>query len=116
MMDGHGKSDSPIVSGKPPNNAVEPAEESGERRGLAKGNSFGGATRRTQRRGSVSNALDRVRQAARSDRKQRFTALLHHVYAIERLRAAYLAVKRDAAAGIDGETWQHYGEDLESNL
>src|SRR5512139_53406 len=116
MMDGHGKSDSPIVSGKPPNNAVEPAEESGERRGLAKGNSFGGATRRTQRRGSVSNALERVRQAARSDRKQRFTALLHHVYAIERLRAAYEALNPRASAGVDGETWEHYGRHLEAKL
>ena len=64
------------------------------------------------RRGSV----ERVRQAAEKDRRQRFTALLHHVYDVERLRAAYLALKRDAAAGVDGETWRHYGEDLEANL
>ena len=92
MMDGRGKSDSPIVSGKPPNKAAEPAAEAAERRGLAKGNSVGGTTLRTQRRGGVSSALERVRQAARRDRKQRFTALLHHVYAIERLRAAYEAL------------------------
>ena len=46
----------------------------------------------------------------------RFTALLHHVYNVERLRAAYNALKRDAAPGIDGETWEHYGEALEPNL
>jgi len=71
---------------------------------------------RTQGRASVPSALERVRQAARKDRKQQFTALMHHVYDIDRLRAAYLAIKRDAAAGIDGETWRHYGENLEGNL
>jgi hypothetical protein len=55
-------------------------------------------------------------EAARKDRKQRFTSLLHHVYDVDRLRLAYLATKRDAAAGIDGETWRHYGENLEANL
>jgi len=57
-----------------------------------------------------------VRQAAEGDRKQRFTALLHHVYDVEHLRTAYHALKRDAAAGIDGETWGHYGEGLEAHL
>ena len=46
----------------------------------------------------------------------RFTALLHHIYDRERLKAAYFALKRDAAPGVDGETWQHYGEALEANL
>src|SRR5246500_549341 len=50
------------------------------------------------------------------DKKQRFTALLHHIYDVERLRTAYLAIKKDAAAGVDGETWEHYGENLEANL
>jgi group II intron reverse transcriptase/maturase len=116
MMDGRGKSDSPVVSRKPPNNTEEPVAEAGERRGLAKGNSLGGPTLRTQRRAGVSSALDRVRQVARSDRKQRFTALLHHVYDVERLRAAYAALNPRASAGIDGETWTHYGQDLEANL
>jgi group II intron reverse transcriptase/maturase len=53
---------------------------------------------------------------AQRDRKQRFTALLHHVYDVTRLQAAYLALKRDAAAGVDGETWQSYGQTLEANL
>ena len=116
MMDGHGKSDSPIVSRKPPNKAAEPAAEAGERRGLAKGNSLKRTTPRTQRRAGVSQALDRVRQAAKRDRKQRFTALLHQGYAIERLRAAYEALNPRASAGIDGETWAHYGQNLEANL
>jgi group II intron reverse transcriptase/maturase len=71
---------------------------------------------RTQSRAGAPSALERVRQAAERDRRQRFTALLHHVYDIERLRKAYLALKRDAAAGVDGETWRHYGEELEANL
>jgi group II intron reverse transcriptase/maturase len=116
MMDGRGQSDRSRVPGKLPNNAEEPAAEAVEGRGRTKGNSLGGNALRTQSRASASSALERVRQAARKDRKQRFTALLHHVYAIERLRAAYFALKHHAAAGIDGETWRHYGEKLEANL
>jgi len=87
-----------------------------EGRGLAKGNLPGCNAVRTQSRAAAPSALERVRQAAARDRKQRFTALLHHVHDGERLRAAYLALKREAAPGIDGETWQSYGENLESNL
>jgi hypothetical protein len=116
MRDGRGKSDSPIVSGKPPNKAVEPAAEAGERRRLAKGNSPQHTTPRTQRRAGVFSALERVRQAAKRDRQQRFTAHLHHVYALERVRAAYEARTPRAAEGIDGETGRHYGRNLEANL
>src|SRR5574342_763141 len=116
MRDGRGKSDSPIVSRKPPNKAGEPAAEAGERRRLAEGNPPQRTTPRTQSRAGVPHALERVRQAARRDRKQRFAALLHHVYASERLRAAYEALNPRAVAGIDGETWRHYGQNLEANL
>jgi retron-type reverse transcriptase len=116
MMDGRGKSDSSVVPGKPPNKAEEPAAEAVEGRGLAKGNLPERNIGRTQSRDEMPSALERVRQAARRDRKQKFTALLHHVYDIDRLRAAYFALKRDAAAGIDGQTWRHYGETLEANL
>ena len=116
MMHGRGKSDSPRVSGTPPNNAAGPAAEAGERRGRAEGNSLGGSALRTQGRAGVSSALERVRQAARQERKQRFTALLHHGSAFERLRAAYAARNPRASAGIDGETWEHYGQTLEANL
>jgi group II intron reverse transcriptase/maturase len=116
MMDGSGKSDSLVVPQKRPNKAAEPAAEGVEGRGLAKGNSPEHNAHRTQSRESAPSALERVRQAARKDRKQKFTALLHHVYDIERLRAVYFALKRDAAAGIDGETWRHYREGLEENL
>ncbi len=116
MMDGRGKSDSPVVPGKPPNKAEEPAAEVVEGRGLAKGKPPESNAPRTQGRTGALSALERVRQVAQKDRKQRFTALLHHVYDVGRLRGAYLAVKRNAAAGVDGETWQHYGENLEANL
>ena len=116
MMDGRGKSDSPVVPGKPPNKAEATAAEAVEERRLTKGNSPERNASRTQSRSDAPSALERVRQAAQRDRKQRFTALLHHVYDVARLRASYFALKRDAAAGIDGETWRHYGENLDTNL
>jgi group II intron reverse transcriptase/maturase len=115
-MNADGKSDRPGVPAKSPNKAEGAAAEAMEGRGRTKGNLLEGNTLRTQGRDGVHSALERVRQVAREDRKQRFTALLHHVYDIERLRSAYLAIKRDAAAGVDGETWEHYREDLEGNL
>ncbi len=111
-----GKSDSPVIPEKLPNKTGPSVTEAAEGRGLAKGNSSGQNTHRTQCRGRVPSALNRVRGIARRNTKQRFTALLHHVYDEDRLRRAYLGLRRDASAGIDGETWGHYGEDLESNL
>jgi group II intron reverse transcriptase/maturase len=87
-----------------------------EGRGLAKGNTLEQNASRTPSRQGAPSALERIRQAAQKDRQQRFTALLHHVYDKDRLRQAYFALKRDAAPGVDGETWQHYGERLEENL
>jgi RNA-directed DNA polymerase len=87
-----------------------------EGRGAAKGNSRQRDTLRMQGREGVQQALARVRQAARRDKGLRFTTLLHHVYNPEMLRQAYLALKRDAAPGVDGQTWQSYGRDLEANL
>ena len=116
MMNGCGKSDGSVVPAKSLNNAEGPATEAPEGRELAEGNSSECNALRTQGREGTPSALERVRQAATRDKKQRFTALLHHVYDVERLRAAYLAMKKDAAAGVDGETWEHYGETLEANL
>lgn len=116
MMHGRGKSDRSTVPKKPPNNAGRPAAEAVEGKVLAKGNSPEGNAFRTQRRGDAHSALEQVRRAARKDRQQRFTALFHHIYNVDRLRAAYFALKRDASAGVDGETWRHYGEVLEDNL
>jgi RNA-directed DNA polymerase len=60
--------------------------------------------------------VGRVRQVAEQKKGVRFTALLHHIYAIDTLRAAFYNLERDAAPGVDGETWEHYGEKLEANL
>lgn len=116
MMNGRGKSDRSTVPRKPPNNVGQPTAEAVEGKDLAKGNSPEGNAFRTQRRRDARSALERVRRVARKDRKKRFTALLHHVYDLDRLRDAYFALKRDASAGVDGETWRHYGEALEGNL
>src|SRR5438552_17015794 len=115
MMDGCGKSDSLVVPGKPPNNAEEPAAEVVEGRGLAKGNLPERNVRRTQSRESTPSALERVREAARRDRKQRFTALLHHVYAIERLRVAYWELKGDSASVLEQAMGTHHGEYADGN-
>ncbi len=114
MMDGYGKSDSPILPKRPPNKAS--AAEGVEGRGLAKGNLPEHEASRTQSRTGAPSGLERVRQAAVKDRKQRFTALFHHVYQVDLLREAYFSLKRNAAPGIDGETWRQYGERLEENL
>lgn len=116
MMHDDGKSDRWVIPAKPPNNAAEPAAEVVEGSERTKGNSLDGHEARTQGRGHASAGIERVRQAAKQDRKQRFTALLHHVYDEQRLRRAYFALKRDAAAGVDGATWRQYGEALEANL
>jgi RNA-directed DNA polymerase len=79
MMNERGQSDRPVVPGKLLNKAEEPAAEAVEGRGRAKGNSGEGDVLRTPGRAGALSALDRVRQAAERDRKQRFTALLHHV-------------------------------------
>ena len=108
-----GKSDSPVLPAKPSNKAV--AAERVEERGLTKGN-MDSETRSGPRAGRrVSRELDRVRQAAERDKDARFTALLHHMD-VDCLREAYRALNPKAAAGVDGVTWEAYGENLEDNL
>jgi retron-type reverse transcriptase len=116
MTNGPGKSDRPTVPEKSPNNAGQPAAEGMEGRGLAKGNLPQQNASRIQSRGDAPSALERVRQAAAKDKKLRFTALLHHIYNLDTLRMAYFGLKKEAAPGVDGETWRHYGEQLEVNL
>lgn len=115
MMHGREKSGSPIVAVKPANESGRPPEESGEPRGGAEGNAVERGTRRTPRRESVSPGLDRVRQAARTQKQERFTALLHHVD-VDLLRAAYGWLRQEASAGVDGVTWDAYGVGLEHKL
>src|SRR6266568_5521200 len=116
MMNEHGKSDRPVVPAKSPNKAGQPAAEETEGSGLTKGNLQQQNAFRTPSRTDAPSALERVRQAASKDKEVRFTALLHHIYNPETLRKAYFSLKKEAAPGVDGETWRHYGETLEHNL
>src|SRR6266545_4337187 len=114
MHDG-GESDSPVVPAKLPNKTGRPVAEAVEERGLAEGN-MASKTRPGRSAGTdAPSALDRVRRVAQRDKQARFTALLHHVD-VDRLRAAYRAIRPDAAPGVDGETWRSYGQQLEERL
>ena len=115
MMHGREKSDFAIVAMKPANKAGQPAAEWVERRAETEGNMVEPRTRRTPSRESGSQGLDRVRQAAKARKKERFTALLHHV-SVDLLKDAYFWLKRNAAPGVDGVTWQEYAQDLEANI
>src|SRR3974377_1011943 len=114
-MHGHEKSYSAIVAKKLPNKAGQPAAEAVEPRAGTKGNAGQKSTRRAQIRESVSQALERVRNAARQRKKEKFTALLHHI-SVETLELAFYALKRRAAPGVDGVTWQEYEADLVRRL
>src|SRR5262245_9455519 len=113
------QSDPAIGAGKPTNKTEAPsvadAAEPVEQRAGAKGNASGQSTHRIQSRERVSQALDRVRKAARLRKKEKFTALLHHI-SVDLLREAFFALKRDAAPGVDGVTWRAYEADLDLNL
>jgi RNA-directed DNA polymerase len=115
VMHGREKSDSAIRAMKPANKAGQPATEQVEQRAETEGNMVESRTRRTLSRESVLQGLDRVRQAAKARKKERFTALLHHV-SVDLLREAYFWLKRNAAPGVDGVTWQEYAQELEANL
>jgi retron-type reverse transcriptase len=114
-MHGREKSDPVVVAGKPANKAVSVAAEPVEPRTGTTGNASQQSTHRAQDRERVSQALERVRHAARQRKKERFTALFHHVN-ISLLRLSFYALKRDAAPGVDGVTWPDYEADLERKL
>src|SRR5260221_14432978 len=95
MMKGRERSDPAIVARNPANNGGQPGEERVERRAGTEGNAGQQSTRRAQDREGVSQALERVRQAAKQRRRERFTALFHHLNPAM-LRTAFFALKRDA--------------------
>jgi RNA-directed DNA polymerase len=142
-MNGHGESDRPVVPAKPANKSfwdfAQELAERAEGRGLAKekeedhaqgeallhAEPANRADRTQSRVGQGASrvdpegphaALDRIRQAARRDKGLTFTNLWHHVYDLDRLRQAFFDLKRRAAAGVDGQTWHAYAQDLEANL
>src|ERR1700674_5077837 len=124
MMHGHDKSDPAIVAVKPANKveqlaaeqsaAVPTAAEPAEPRAGTEGNADQQSTCRTQSRVSVSQALERIRKVARERKKERFTALFHHI-SVELLGDAFYELKEDAAPGVDRLTWEDYEVELERN-
>ena len=118
MMHDREKSDPAVVAAKLANNASvskTDAAELVEPRAGTKRNTADQSTHRAQNRDRVSQALDRVRLAARQQKKAKFTALSHHI-TVDLLRTSFLALKRNAAAGVDGVRWRTYAADLDRNL
>jgi hypothetical protein len=115
MTNGREKSDPAIVAVKPTNKAERSAAEPVEPRARTKGNAERIDTLRAQDRESASHGLDRVRQAARERKKERFTALLHHI-SVDLLGEAFFDLKKTASPGVDGLTWRDYEADLERKL
>src|ERR1700676_2267805 len=115
MMYEREKSGPAVVAVKRVNNAERSAAEPVEPRAGAKGNASQHSTDRAQKRATVSHGLERIRQAARQRKKDKFTTLLHHI-SPDHLEQAFLELKEDAAAGVDGLRWQDYAVDLERNL
>jgi RNA-directed DNA polymerase len=114
-MNGQEKSDPAIVAGKPTNEAQRCGSEPAEPRAGTEENASQQSTRRAQDWRSVSQALERIRQAARQRKEERFTALFHHL-SIEMLEDGFDGLEQDASAGVDGLTWKEYDADRERNL
>jgi len=115
MMHERGKSDSAVGAMKPANKAERSAAELVEQRAGTKGNADQQSTRRAQDRESVSQALGRIRQAAKQRKKEKFTTLFHHI-SVELLRLSFFEIKKDAAPGVDGLMWQDYEAGLDRNI
>jgi RNA-directed DNA polymerase len=109
------KSDLPVVAVKWANNVASAAAELMERRGRAKENVELQSTVRTQSREAVSQAQARIREAVIRNRKDKLTALLHHL-TVDVLRASFFGLKKSAAPGVDEMTWTEYAEGIEENL
>ena len=115
MMHERGKSDFAVGATKPANKAERSAAELVEQRAGTKGNADQQSTCRAQDRESVSQALGRIRQAAKQRKKEKFTTLFHHI-SVELLRLSFFEIKKDAAPGVDGLTWQDYEAGLDRNI
>src|SRR5207245_8826661 len=110
-----GAADRRIVPAKCPNKGEQASAEGREGRRPTKENIGQATPPRSQSRTSELNDRRGVREAARRDKRTRFTALLHHV-TVQLLRDSYYALKREAAPGVDGVTWQEYGRELDKKL
>jgi RNA-directed DNA polymerase len=114
-MYGSRDSYSGIVPAKPPNNTRPVVAEEVEERPLTKENTDQSNPRRAQDRTSGPSGLERVREAAKQDGKLQFNNLLHHV-TVELLEQSYFSLKKKAAPGVDGTTWEEYGQGLEAKI
>src|SRR5437879_2925427 len=114
-MHADGESDGCVIPTKCSNNGGQPLAEGMEGRRPAKENIEQATAPRTLSRISAGSSLLGVRQAARKDKRTRFTALLHTV-TVDLLRVSFYALKREAAPGIDGVTWKEYETVLEEKL
>jgi retron-type reverse transcriptase len=114
-MNGRKQSDPAIVAGKSSNKSALAEAEAMEPRAGAEENAGGQNTLRTLSRERVTHALARVRERARQKKKEKFTALLHHINP-DSLRLAFYALKRKAAAGVDGMTWQEYEQNVDARI
>src|SRR5438445_5314009 len=110
-----GEADGCVVPSKCPNKGGQPPAEGMEGRQPTKENTGQPTAPRTQSRISELSDLLGVRKAARKDKRTRFTALLHHV-TVALLRDGFYALKREAAAGVDGVSWKEYETGLDENL
>ncbi len=115
MMNGAKKSDSLIIPAKPANKAGPPAAEPVEGSSGTERNAELQSTVRTQSREAVSQAQDRIRGAVTRNKKEKLTALLHHI-TVDVLRRVFFKLKKRAAPGVDGVTWEDYAADLDRNL
>src|ERR1700693_682198 len=115
MRNGTEKSASPTVPAKRAHKTERSGAQSVEGGGGTKRNVELQSTVRTQSRAAVSQAQDRIRGVVTRNRRDKLTALLHHVN-IDVLIGAYISLKKRAAPGVDGVTWDQYGVDLEANL
>jgi group II intron reverse transcriptase/maturase len=116
-MNGRGKSDGRVVPEKPANKGVGASAERVEERRSAKGKTIHQNRPRTQsRKKALEKAEERIRQAARRDKKQRFSSLWHHVYDVQRLTRAFYALRKDAAVGVDQVSWEQYQVNLEERI
>jgi RNA-directed DNA polymerase len=114
-MNGTEQSDSSIIPRKSANKAARAAAEPMEGSGGTKRNAGLQSSVRTQSRAAVSQAQGRIREAVTRNKKERLTALLHHV-GTDCLRWAFFNLKKRAAPGVDEVTWDQYAENLEANL
>src|ERR1700756_2686884 len=114
-MSAREKSDLPVVAKKRTNKAVSAAAELVERRGGAKENAELQSTVRTPSRAAVSQAQSRIREAVIRNRRDKLTALMHHL-SVDVLRASFFGLKKFAAPGVDEMTWTEYAKGLEENL